>query len=306
MTFSTDRFGAGIVRKMAISLVLASTLLAATFGVATTIPEHILFRQRTLFNLLELDSLSAVQPLDYETHDGLTIRAWYLPAVPGKPTIVYFAGREGDLVRKPRHLYEMAENGYGLLLAGYRGYGGNPGRPREGNMYRDAAAMLDQAEQAGLARDGFVLYGYSMGSGIATNAAAQIQPRALILEAPMTSFPEAVRQQVARVPNWVVRTKFDNVARLAELKVPVLIVAGEQDPVTPARFATMLASVNDQFATAVIVPAANHVNIIRLGGRQAVASFMEQFDESGILASLSALGEQANDIADSLLPAAVD
>jgi len=147
-----------------------------------------------------------------------------------------------------------------------------------------------------------VLYGYSMGSGIATNAAVQIEPRALILEAPMTSFPEAVRQQVARVPNWVVRTKFDNVARLAELKVPVLIVAGEQDPVTPARFATMLASANDQFATAVIVPTANHVNIIRLGGRQAIAAFMEQFDGSGILASLSALGDQASDIADQILP----
>ena len=257
-------------------LAVAGSATAALLGAATRLPEFILFRQRLFFSISAPGENVTLYPFDQETHDGLTLRSWYNPAENGKPTIVYFAGRDGDLLRKPAHLYRLAEEGYGLLLVGYRGYGGNPGYPSERNMFLDASSLLAQAQDKGIAPNGYVIYGYSMGTAIAANAAAQVRPRGLILEAPISRFIEAVRQQAAFVPSWLVRTRFDNRSRLAELDMPVLLLAGGRDAVTPPGFARSLASVNQRHATVRIFDDANHFSIIRLGGGDAVRDFVDQ------------------------------
>jgi pimeloyl-ACP methyl ester carboxylesterase len=253
--------------------------LISALGLAALIPEHILFRQRLLFSILDLGSNVSLKPFDHHTHDGLTLRSWFKLPADSKPTIVYFAGRDGDLVRKPAHLFALAQEGYGLLLAGYRGYGGNPGWPSERTMFLDAAALLGQAELSGLTPNGYISYGYSMGSAIACSAAVQVRPRALILEAPISRFIEAVRQHAAHVPAWLVRTQFDNKARVADLSVPILLIAGGRDAVTPPVFALSLAAANEPFSTVRIVEEANHVNIIRLGGGTIVREFLETLME---------------------------
>lgn len=257
----------------------AATVALSAVGAAALIPEHILFRQRLLFSIFDLGKNVTLRPFDHRTHDQLTLRSWYNPPEADHPTIVYFAGRDGDLIRKPAHLFTLAEEGYGLLLVGYRGYGGNPGIPSERTMFLDAAALLWQAQEKGLAPNGYILYGYSMGSAIASSAAAQVRPRALILEAPISRFIEAVRQQAAHVPAWLVRTQFDNKSRIAELDMPILLLAGGRDTVTPPLFALALASVNESFAKVRVIEDANHVNIIRLGGGQVVRDFVKALEE---------------------------
>lgn len=263
------------ITKRTLLAALGGTLVLAAVSIAALIPEHILYRQRLLFSIFDLGDNITLRPFDHRTHDMLTLRSWYSAPKEDKPTIVYFAGRDGDLIRKPAHLFALAEEGYGLLLAGYRGYGGNPGYPSERTMFLDASALLFQAQEAGLAPNGYILYGYSMGSAIASNAAAQVRPRGLILEAPISRFIEAVRQQASHVPAWLVRTRFDNRARIAELSAPVLLLAGGRDAVTPPLFARTLAAANPRFATVTLIEEANHVNIIRLGGRDAVRRFVE-------------------------------
>lgn len=263
-----------VVKRRRLLLAGAVGLLSA-LGLAALIPEHILYRQRLLFNNLDLGSKIPLKPLDHRTHDGLSLRSWFRPPKDGKPTIVYFAGRDGDIVRKPAHLFALSEEGYGLLLAGYRGYGGNPGWPGERSMFLDAAALLDQAEKAGATPNGYIAYGYSMGTAIACSAAVQVRPRAVILEAPISRFIEAVRQHAAHVPAWLVRTRFDNKARIADLSVPILLLAGGRDTVTPPVFALSLAAANEQFSLVRVIEEANHLNIIRLGGGEIVREFLE-------------------------------
>lgn len=257
------------------SLVLA-TLVAGTSLGLQFVPETILFRQRLLFPVLEMDPARPLQAFDHRTHDGLNLRSWYKPPEAGHPVIVYFPGRDGNILFKPWHLFELAERGYGLLLAGYRGYGGNPGRPREFDMHLDAVSLVTQAADTGLMADGYVLYGYSMGSAFAANAAGGLTPMGLILEAPISRFIDAVRQQARFVPGWMVRTRFDNVSRLAQLSLPILLLAGGEDHVTPFAFATLLAEVSQPHSTLHVVDDANHFTIIRRGGRAIVESFLER------------------------------
>lgn len=271
-------------RKTAVRSV-AALLALLTVGLVVavrTIPEFILYRERLVFNLLEINSDIELKPLDITTHDGLTLRSWYHRPAEGKPVIVYFPGRLEDLIRRPAHLFHLAEQGYGLTLAGYRGYGGNPGYPSEHLLYRDGTALLTKLTHEGLAPDGIVLYGYSMGTGIASYVATATRPRALILEAPFTSFPDAVRQQAPSVPIWLVRSRFDTRSRISNIDAPILLLAGEQDRITPPDFAKALAALSQGVAKLEILPEANHVNMARRGALEAVSSFLVSIAGGGV------------------------
>jgi uncharacterized protein len=269
------RRGRIIARRVAIA---APFLLLIYILPALTMPEFILFRERLVLNLLEIESDVELQPVDLGTHDGLLLRSWYHPPTPGKPVIVYFPGRIGDLIRKPAHLFQFAEQGYGLMLAGYRGYGGNPGRPSETMLYQDATTLLNKVMQEGLAPDGIVLYGYSLGTGVASYLATQARPRAVILEAPFTSFPDVVSRQTPTVPLWLVRSRFDTRSRIGAIDVPILLLAGQNDAITPPDFAEALASLSEGFASLHIFPEANHVNMIRHGALEAISSFLSALE----------------------------
>jgi len=103
------------------------------------------------------------------------------------------------------------ERGFGVLLVGYRGYGGNPGEPTEAGLYDDGRAHLDWLASQGLLPDDLVLYGESLGSAVATQLATERKAAALVLEAPFASVLLSAR---ARYPlfafDWVIKDKFAN------------------------------------------------------------------------------------------------
>lgn len=271
-------------RKTLTWMLAGLAALVGSVGIAAqTVPELILFRERVVLNILELESQVELNPLDVATRDGLVLRSWFHAPAPRKPVIVYFPGRAGDLVRKPSHLFQLAEQGYGLVLAGYRGYGGNPGRPSERRLYEDATELLLRLGADGLAPDGIVLYGYSMGTGIASYLAARTQPRALVLEAPFTSFGAVVRNQTApQMPLWMVRTRFDTGSRLADVHAPILLLAGAKDTVTPARFAEQLATRNAGFASLYVFPEGTHDTLMEHGAWEALKGFLVGLVEESV------------------------
>ncbi len=273
---------------------LLAAIAAAIGGLAVAgvlmlaiVPDHILFRDRLAFSILDFGKEREMLPLDQTTHDGLTVRSWYIAPQAGRPVIVYFAGRDGDIVRKPAHLVERVADGFGLVLVGYRGFGGNPGVPREIDMHRDVLALLAKLRDDGLSGSGTILYGYSMGSGFAANAASLTDPLGVVLEAPISNFLAAVRQQAGPVPSFLVRTRLDNLARIPEIRAPILLWAGGQDAVTPPSFARALAAANPNFANVEIVPDANHFNIVRLGGRETIGAFLDRIDSRNMAAGPS-------------------
>jgi fermentation-respiration switch protein FrsA (DUF1100 family) len=253
---------------------LIMLLVAAWATAAHTVPEYVLFRDRLALDILKFDSKLKLEPIELTAADGLKLRSYYFAPQPGKPLIVYFPDRLGDIIYKPRHLTAIAEEGYGLLLTGYRGYGGNPGLPSEAMLYADASAMMERIAADTLAPDGVIIYGYSMGTGVASYVAARAETLGLVLEAPFTTFGDAVRQQFSQVPEWLVRTKFDTRSRIDKVDAPILILAGGKDQITPASFAERLAAMNSDHASLVVVPDGNHLNLIRKGGAAAVQGFL--------------------------------
>jgi hypothetical protein len=180
------------------------------------------------------------------TDDGLILEAWYSPAEPGCPTLTYFHGNGSHLGYRGPRVRPYLDAGFGVLLVGYRGYGGNPGRPSEDGLYRDARAAFDFLHEAAVADRQIVIYGESLGTTVAVRMAAERAEQgrpagALVLEAPLSSVVDVAAHHYPWAPvRWLLKDRFEAVARIGHVGTPVLIVHGDRDWIVPIRFGRRL------------------------------------------------------------------
>jgi len=181
--------------------------------------------------------LEKVEQIQFLTSDGIRLSGWYLSPPSQAPVLLNFNGNAGNLAGRA-HLMEMArQNGWGMLLFDYRGYGGSAGTPSEAGLYRDSRGALDWLRvQKAVDQSRICYYGQSLGSAVALELAAADPPAALILEAPFTSMKNLARELYPWLPvSLFLRNRFDNLESLRRVYCPKLIVHGRQDEVVPFR-----------------------------------------------------------------------
>lgn len=180
------------------------------------------------------DPAPGFEALDLMTPDGLDLTMhWRAPEV-GKPVIVWFHGNGGSLAASANETALLAQKGYGLLLASYRGYGGNAGEPSEQGFYDDGRTAMEFLAQQGIATQDTIIGGNSIGSGTATQMAQEYSPAALMLVSPFTSLTDAATDALPLFPvRLLLRDRYDNAAKLAAMDIPVLIQHGTADNVVP-------------------------------------------------------------------------
>jgi fermentation-respiration switch protein FrsA (DUF1100 family) len=167
--------------------------------------------------------------------DGVKLDAVFLPAKDPRVTILLAHGNAGNLShRLDRTIFLQSELGASVLLFDYRGYGRSEGAPDEDGTYRDArAAYRWLVEERGVRPDRLVLFGESLGSAVALDLALAHPCRALVLESPFTSVPDMAAVVLPFLPRAFVRTQYDNLGKIARLRVPLLVLHGERDEVVP-------------------------------------------------------------------------
>ena len=234
------------------------------------------FPDRTRPELFGLEQLG-VREVTLSTEDGLSLLSWYLPARPGQPVIAYFHGNGGHIGYRAERLLRFAREGYGVLMAEYRGYGGNLGAPSETGFYADGRAALAFLDRNGVAPTRLVLYGESLGSGVAVKLAAEHQVAAVILEAPPTSVAEVAQCHFPYVPaSRMVTDRFDSLSRIGKVKAPILLLHGERDRVVPVRYGRALFNAAPEPKEGWFVPEAGHEDLARYGSLDAVVAFIER------------------------------
>lgn len=176
------------------------------------------------------------------TVDDLELVGWFAPPrnKSGK-VVVIFHGNAGNISHRAIKAAHFMDRGYGVYLAEYRGYGGNAGRPSEQGLYTDADAALSWLESQGYNPAQFVIYGESIGTGVAVEMAQRWQPQQLILEAPFTSAIDVAKLTYFWLPvNFLMKDRFDSLSKIAKVKTALLIVHGDEDGVIPIDFAQKL------------------------------------------------------------------
>lgn len=165
--------------------------------------------------------------------DGVRITAWYVAPQEGKPVIVYMHGNGGSLRNRAGRFKKLVGASLGLVALEYRGYGGNPGSPSERGLIADGEAAYAFAA-ARYPTTQIVLWGESLGSGVAVAVAAEKPVGRLILEAPFTS-----TAAVAAIHYWympvrlLMKDQFHSDERIGKVTAPLLILHGVRDQVVP-------------------------------------------------------------------------
>lgn len=196
-----------------------------------------------VFEDYDLDGFGIIT---YQTADGLPQTAWYAPNKDNKPTLIIFHGNAGDLSGRAGLGRTLHQQGYGVLLTSYRGYPPNTGTPREIDIYADALAARAWLSQQQVADSQIVVFGASLGSGPATWLASRMAEegkpaRAVILEVPFSSLTDAAQYRYWYAPvDFLLQDRFDNLARIAGLRAPLLVLAAEYDDVVPNNLAKKL------------------------------------------------------------------
>jgi len=202
-------------------------------------------------------------PVTYRTADDLPITGWFAaPAVADGPVLVYFHGNAGSIADRSYKVRPFLDAGLGVLLAGYRGYGGNPGRPSEDGLLRDGQAALDHLAAAGISPDRTILYGESLGSGVAVALAAEQRLGALILEAPFTSIVDVAAGAYPWLPvRLAMIDRFNSLARITSVTAPTVIVHGERDRTVPVRLGRRLLDHAAEPKAGIFFPEAGHTDL---------------------------------------------
>jgi pimeloyl-ACP methyl ester carboxylesterase len=169
--------------------------------------------------------------------DGVPVQAMDFagPGAPAPLTVVYFHGNGEVIGDNVWMAQRLVGQGFAVRLVEYRGYGrSNGSAPSEAGLYADATAALDDLAARGTGADRVVLWGTSLGTGVATEMARRGRGRALVLVAPYTSIPDMAARVTPFVPvRLVVGDHFDNLAKAPGLNLPTVVVHGTADEVIP-------------------------------------------------------------------------
>ena len=219
--------------------------------------------------------LRDVEEIEIAAPDGARVLAWYGKAKPGQPTILYFHGNGGSLAaRTPRIERYMAE-GWGVMMMTYRGYGGSTGAPTETDNIADAIRTYDKVTSLGVRPADIVLYGESLGTGVASRVALARPVAGLILDAPYTSIPDVAAEGFWFLPvHWIMRDRYETVRIIDQIKVPLLILHGTRDATIPVRMGRELDSLAHQPKTFVELPNGGHSDLY-VNGNDALAHVRE-------------------------------
>jgi len=224
--------------------------------------------------------LQGVREVRLRTADGLDILAWEAPAPDGRaPVVLYLHGNGGHVAYRAERIAAFQRLGWGALVVQWRGYGGNPGAPSEDGLGQDAQAGLAHLRAQGVGTARTVLWGESLGTGVAVRLAAE-QPDAaalLVLESPYTSLLDLAKRHHPLLPSGLLlRDRYDSLSRVAAVRVPMLILQGAGDTLVPPEMGRRLQAA----ATAPVelweAPGAGHNDIGPAGGVAAGAEFVRR------------------------------
>lgn len=262
-------------------------LLGGLIGAYALLVGLIFFAQRSLMyhpgddtGTPEAAGLPLARDIRVKTEDGLALVSWYLAPAAGQPVVLYLHGNAGTITDRAYKARILADHGIGVVLAEYRGYGGNPGRPSEAGLYADARANLAWLSEAGHRPEDVVIYGESLGTGVAVQAARELADagtplRGLVLEAPFTAMADAARFHYPWAPTGLLtRDRYASKEKIAGVGTPVLILHGTRDRTVPLDQGQRLFSLAVEPKSSAWLNGAGHADLYDFGAAEIVLSFV--------------------------------
>lgn len=176
-----------------------------------------------------------------ETADSERLCAWFAEAPDARGAVLLSHGNAGNVESRVPLAEAFVNAGLSVLLYDYRGYGGSTGSPSEAGLALDARAAYGWLRARGVEPARIVLYGESLGGGVTTGLAVEVECAAVILDHTFSSVPDLASELYPWLPvRWLARDRFDNLARVPRLEAPLLLIHSPDDELIPFEHARRL------------------------------------------------------------------
>lgn len=219
--------------------------------------------------------LTSVEEVELTTPDGETLIAWHGAAPLGAKTILYFHGNGGDLAGRLDRVKAYRAFGFGLLMMSYRGYSGSSGQPSEAANVADARLAYDWLIGKGVRPADIVLFGESLGTGVAVQLGATVEIGGIILDAPYTSMADAAAGHYPWLPVRILLTdRYDSLSRIARVHAPLLVIHGGKDTIVPLPLGQALFAAANEPKRLQVYPEAGHIYHAAFGSLDLIRDFV--------------------------------
>jgi len=253
-----------VIKRTLAALAVAALVAAGLRAGASAVSRAYLFPSS---EVARGDTPAGFVSHELRASDGVAVHALELRGAPDARVVVHFHNNRETVESVADAARALHARGLGVVLVEYRGYGASRGaRSTEEGLYRDAEAALDMLASRGIGADRIVLWGTSLGTGVAAEMAKRGRGSRLVLVTPFTSVPDLVTDVAPVVPaRALLADHFDTLAKAGEIRMPTLVIHGDADEIVPfamgERVARAIAG-----ARFVRVPAAHHGDLFAREG----------------------------------------
>ena len=170
-----------------------------------------------------------------EVDQDIKLKSWLIEKDLKKyKTLVFFHGNAGNLFNRVHKLNELHKLDINILIISWRGFSGNSGKPTEKNFYQDAQKSIEWLNSKGIESKKIILYGESLGTGVAVELAQKNIFNSIILESPFTSMAKTAKIYYPYLPvNLLLKDKYDSINKIHKITKPILIMHGMKDDLVP-------------------------------------------------------------------------
>ena len=215
--------------------------LIFVFAVYLVITLFLYFFQRNLLyypaeNNNSGDRLTvSIEKIKIKTQDNIELLSWYHKKnVSDYKTILFLHGNAGSLENRIHKINYFKDMNVNFLLIAWRGFSGNKGKPSEKGIYEDARSAVRWLKNKGIKEENIIIYGESLGTGVATEIAQNKNFAGVILESPFTSMIDVGKTKYPFFPvRLLLKDKYESDKKIKKIKSPILIMHGEVDGIVP-------------------------------------------------------------------------
>ncbi|MCS7014871.1 MAG: alpha/beta hydrolase [Gemmatales bacterium] len=260
------------------TLVYFALLYLAMLGILMVLEHRLIFRPTPADEEWQERTRFHKQDVWWTLESGEQIHAWWCPIQEPKWYLLYCHGNAGNLSFRDVFIDDWQKRvAAAVLIFDYPGYGHSSGRPSEKNCYAAGRAAYRWLREQGFPAERIVLFGESLGGGVATELALQEPHAALVLLACFTSIPDLAQEIFPFIPaRWLVRTRFDNLARIRHYSQPLLILHGQRDELIPPHHAQRLyEACPSRHKKLILVPGHDHNSVGFAAIYDAIREFLD-------------------------------
>ena len=177
----------------------------------------------------------SVEKILIETKDNIKLMSWYHNKnFENSKTLLFLHGNAGSLENRIEKLNHFGNMKLNFLIIAWRGFSGNEGKPTEQGLYEDTRSAIKWLNSKGITEENIIIYGESLGTGVAIEVSQNKNFAGVILESPFTSMTDVGKDKYPFLPvQLLLKDRYESDKKIKNIKSPILVMHGRVDNIVP-------------------------------------------------------------------------